>query len=134
MAKPRPLPSAGTPASSQRKIFVNWIIPFLVLLPYPAKRNETVLLNVCLVLIVGRWLDLYLMVLPPLVGNEPKFGVLEVMPFVGAMALFLLVTFRSLGKFSIVPWTDPFLAESLPSFHISKLRFTHRNERPQQSD
>ncbi len=94
-------------------IFVNWIIPFLVLLPRTSKRNETVLLNVCLLLIAGRWLDLYLMVLPPLVGDEPKFGFYEALPFAGAVALFLLVAFRSLGKFNIIPVRDPLLEESL---------------------
>ena len=94
-------------------LFVNWIIPFLVLLPRPAKRSEKVLVNVCLLLVVGRWLDLYLMVLPPLVGDEPTFGLYEVLPFAGAVALFVLVAFRSLGRANIIPVGDPMLEESL---------------------
>ena len=64
-------------------------------------------------LVVGRWLDLYLMVLPPLVGDEPTFGLYEVRPFAGAVAFFVLVVFRSLGRSNIIPLGDPMLEESL---------------------
>ena len=51
-------------------LIVNWLIPFLVLLPRATKRSENVLLTVSILLIVGRWLDLYLMIGPPLPGEE----------------------------------------------------------------
>src|SRR5262249_39747770 len=46
-------------------VVLNWAVPFLVLLPRSAKRSPTVLARVCVVLLVGRWLDLYLMIGPP---------------------------------------------------------------------
>ncbi|MBI2839180.1 MAG: hypothetical protein HYX75_12760, partial [Acidobacteria bacterium] len=43
---------------------LNWVIPFLTLMPRAAKRSEGVMLKVCTVLMIGHWLDLYLMVIP----------------------------------------------------------------------
>ncbi len=58
-------------------IGLNWAIPFFVLLPRPAKRNWRVMVRISLVILAGRWLDLYLMVLPPLSGHDPACGFAE---------------------------------------------------------
>jgi hypothetical protein len=43
---------------------VNFGVPLFVLLPARAKRHPTVLLQVALIVILGRWLDVYLLVAP----------------------------------------------------------------------
>lgn len=44
-----------------------------------AKTNERVLMVTCFIVLAGHWLDLYLMVLPPVLkGASPSFGVSEV--------------------------------------------------------
>jgi len=58
-------------------IGLNWAIPFFVLLPRPAKRNWRVMVRISLVILAGRWLDLYLMILPPLSGPYPACGLAE---------------------------------------------------------
>jgi hypothetical protein len=96
-------------------VLLNWVVPFLVLLPRATKRSPRVLLAVALVILVGRWLDLYLMIVPPLGGGPMQtFGVVEVGLAAGALGLFLLTVFRALGKAPLVPVNDPFLVESLP--------------------
>jgi hypothetical protein len=55
-------------------LVLNWGVPFLVLLFRPAKENSWVLLAVAIVVLLGRWVDLYLMVLPPVVGSTPSVG------------------------------------------------------------
>ncbi len=50
-------------------LVLNWAVPFLVLLFRPAKETSSVLLSVAAIVLVGHWLDLYLMVVPPVVGN-----------------------------------------------------------------
>ena len=94
-------------------LVVNWIIPFLVLLPRRAKRTETVLLPVAVLLIVGRWLDLYLLIGPHLQGDEPHFGIWEILPVLGVLSAFLLIFFRSLKAIGVLPRNDPRLSESL---------------------
>jgi len=43
---------------------LNWVVPFVVLMNRPAKRSRSVLAKVALVVLLGRWLDLYLMIMP----------------------------------------------------------------------
>jgi hypothetical protein len=53
---------------------LNWAIPFFVLLPRPAKRSWQIMARISVVILVGRWVDLYVMVLPALDGAQPPFG------------------------------------------------------------
>ncbi len=92
---------------------LNWAIPFLVLLPAKAKKNLGVLLKVAVTVLLGRWLDLYLMVLPPLGGTRPEISAWEIGPAMGMVGLFGLVFFNGMRKASVVPVNDPYLAESL---------------------
>jgi hypothetical protein len=55
-------------------LVLNWGVPFVVLLFRPAKENRWTLLFVAVTVLVGRWVDLYLMVLPAVAGDEPVFG------------------------------------------------------------
>ncbi len=56
---------------------VNWGVPFAVLATRKAKRNPAVLIQVCVVVLLGRWLDLYLSLVPPLSEGPPPFGFAE---------------------------------------------------------
>jgi len=98
---------------SRTSLVLNWLLPFLVLLPRAACRSETVLLRVAVVLLVGHALDLFLQVAPPLMGDTPAFGLWELGPLVAAVAVFFLVTLKALGTASLVPERDPRLEQSL---------------------
>jgi hypothetical protein len=91
---------------------VNWVVPFLVLLPRAAKRSPRVLAGVCLVLLAGHWLDLYLLIMPE-VFDAPAFGPLEVLIPLSYSALFVYLTWRALAEAPVVPLHDPYLDESL---------------------
>ncbi|WP_426754040.1 hypothetical protein [Myxococcus sp. Y35] len=94
-------------------VVLNWALPFVLLLPRPAKRNPLHLLRVAAILLVGRWLDLYLMVVP---GHQPDgvaLGVFELAGFVGLGALFTLAVTRTVRETPMVPVGDPYLVESL---------------------
>jgi hypothetical protein len=94
-------------------LMLNWAIPFVVLLPRDAKRSPGVLAKVCVLVVLGRWLDLYLMITPAVVGPVPAFGLLEVGLTIGAAGLFGLAFIRSLSRAALVPLGDPSLGESL---------------------
>lgn len=98
---------------SAANLLANWAIPFLVLLPRPAKHDESRLLRVCALLLVGRWLDLYLMVQPVFEPGAPVLGLWEIAPIAGATALFIMFLRRGLAAASLVPYGDPYLEESL---------------------
>jgi len=93
-------------------ILLNWLIPFSILLFRKTKRNEKSLLIAASIVLVGRWVDLYLMIFPPHL-ESPVFGIIEVSMFVGTLALFFWIFFKAFSKESPVPMKDPFLDESL---------------------
>jgi hypothetical protein len=73
-------------------VVLNWAIPFGALLPRPAKRSWTTMARVSTMILVGRWLDLYLMILPASGGASAGYGVPELGGLLlgaGAMLLFL---------------------------------------------
>lgn len=95
-------------------VLVNWVLPFAVLLPRRAKRNGKVLARISLLLLAGHWLDLYLMVRPPLAaGATPPFGLAEAGSLLLMAGIALLVFFHLLGRASLVPLSDPGLEASL---------------------
>jgi hypothetical protein len=59
-------------------LLLNFGLPFVMLLQRKAKTNEAVLLSACAILLAGRWLDLYLQIMPPVLrGGAPAFGLPE---------------------------------------------------------
>jgi hypothetical protein len=96
-------------------LVLNWGVPFVVLLPRATKQRAGVLAAVALVVLAGRWLDLYLEIRPRS-GEAPLTGAAwEVGLAAGAAGLFGLVFLASLRRAPLVPVGDPFLAESLPA-------------------
>ena len=98
-------------------LFLNWVVPFVVLMNRPAKRSRSVLAKVALVVLLGRWLDLYLMIMPPVDGLWPRIGVWEIGTIVGGAALFLTAFARAFRRESAVPIRDPGLMESMHYHH-----------------
>lgn len=98
---------------SVANLVVNWVIPFFVLLPRGSKRSDRTLFRVCVLLLVGHWLDLYVMIQPVFEPKAPRFGIWEIAPMVVAGALFVIVLRRNLGAADLVPRGDPYLEESL---------------------
>ena len=70
-------------------VAVNWAVPFLVLLPRASKRNPAVLKWVAIVMLAGRWLDLYLTVMPQVMA-APRVGTADVLIAAGYAGVFFL--------------------------------------------
>lgn len=67
----------------------NFVVPFVVLMPASAKRRPRLLQQVALVVLIGRWLDIYLVVAPPLApdGGFPVGALAATGMMIGALAL-----------------------------------------------
>lgn len=94
-------------------VALNWLIPFVALIRRDAKRNRRVLAAVAAVVLLGRWLDLYMMILPPILGERPQLGLWDVGVLAGGVGVFGLVLARVMRSAPIVPVGDPDLAASL---------------------
>ncbi len=94
-------------------VLLNWIVPFFALLRRPPKRNPEALARIVAVVLLGRWLDLYLAVVPPFAPAGPPFGLWEIASMVVLVGATVAVVNRALGRARLVPEHDPSLAASL---------------------
>lgn len=94
-------------------VLINFLFPFLALMMRGSKRQPYYLGIIAIVLIIGHWVDLYLAIMPGVVGHEvAKIGVLEIgLPFL-YFAIFLYIFFISFGKAKAVPENHPYFKES----------------------
>jgi hypothetical protein len=97
------------PAFLIAALVLNWAIPFVVLLFRETKRRPGILAAVALLILVGRWLDLFVMIGPTQGTALTTPGVLEAGAMVGAVGIVGLVVFRALSKAALVPVNDPWL-------------------------
>jgi hypothetical protein len=94
-------------------MILNWAVPFAALLPRGTKRNPRALSRVAAVVLVGRVLDIYLMMAPPLQGARPVAGVWEIGILAGAGGALVLAFYSGIRAAAPVPLNDPYLEESL---------------------
>jgi len=92
---------------------LNWVIPFHVLMARKPKRSFTLASRVAVIILVGRVLDLYLMIYPPLLETGPRVGLAEIGALLATVGLIGVVVLRVLGGAPLVPVGDPYLEESL---------------------
>lgn len=93
-------------------LVVNWVIPFFVLLPRAAKRKPAILKWIAILILAGRWLDLYLAVMPEM-RPAPGVGALDLLIAAGYAGVFFLLATRALAGAPLVPVNNPSFAESL---------------------
>jgi hypothetical protein len=91
---------------------LNWLVPFTVLLSARSKTKPRVLKTISIVLLVGHWLDLYMMIMPA-VRKEPHIGLVEITTAIGWAALIYWFFLRALLKAPLVPQNDPVLRGEL---------------------
>ena len=93
-------------------IVINWLVPFLMLMPRMTSRSRVFLLPVIIVLMIGQYTELYYYIWPAVV-HEARFGLLEIGSFLGFLGLFALVVTNTLTKANLVPKNHPYLEESV---------------------
>lgn len=91
---------------------VNFIVPFALLLSARRKKKERTLLWGASIVLIGRALDLYLLIMPPSIGARPGLGLAEPAAFVGLAAVFVLLFDRAFASAPSEPVKDPYLDES----------------------
>ena len=104
-------------------IFLNWLLPFFALLPRPSKRSGKIAARIAGAVLVGRWLDLYWIIIPSLnhghaaTGGTSVVGIAEAGSMLLVLGIFTLLVARMFSKADAVPSADPLLQESL-HYHL----------------
>jgi Ni/Fe-hydrogenase subunit HybB-like protein len=98
-------------------IIINFATPLLVLMSRDSKRYVNTLQIMCIILIVGHWLDYFQMIMPGTLPEQDSpmvFTWVEPGVFIGFAGLFVFIVMTALSKFeSLIPKKHPFLQESL---------------------
>lgn len=94
-------------------LFLCFFIPFLGLMTRNAKRNPAWLYIIGSIILIGHWNDLYLLIMPGIMGEHASIGLLELgMPIMFG-ALFVFVVLKAFEKAPTFPLQHPYLEESV---------------------
>ncbi len=91
---------------------INWFIPFVLLLSQAINKNIKALKAICILLLVGQYLDLYEQIFPG-VMHYAVFGIVEIGFFLGFAGLFTFITTKALASSPLIPMNHPYLEESI---------------------
>jgi hypothetical protein len=94
-------------------LFGHFVVPFLVLISRFVKRRPVLLAVTGAYMVVMCWVDMYWLVVPEFSPGVARFGVLDVLCWLGLVGVYSLVLGVNLSRASLVPDRDPRLAESL---------------------
>jgi len=96
----------------------HFVIPFLVLISRAVKRRPRLLAATGIYMVVMTWLDLYWLVVPEFSPGVARFGLIDVLCFLGVAGLYTLALALRLKRHSLIAEGDPRLQESL-AFHTA---------------
>lgn len=94
-------------------LLLNFCLPFLVLMTRDAKRHSRFIKVIAPIIILGHWLDFYLMVTPGTLRENGGFGFLELGIMFIYAGSFAFVILRQLSKMPLFGKNHPMLQESL---------------------
>jgi hypothetical protein len=91
---------------------INFVIPTLFLMSRGAKRNKKRLIFVCTVILIGHWINSYLLFAPGTLFEHGHLGLLEIGMGIGFLGLFMKFVLTNLSKRNLEIVNHPFLDES----------------------
>ena len=97
-------------------LVLNFVFPILVLMNSDYKRVPWFVMIAGLGILVGHYIDIFLLVMPSTVGLNWSFGVTEIASILFFLGLFILVVGTGLSKVNLQPEGNPFIKES-EGFH-----------------
>jgi len=93
--------------------FINFAFPMLLLMSREAKRHSGILTFVGVIILVGHWLDTYIMISAGSMGAQAQIGFLEIGMAIAFAGFFMRVILINLTKAPLSPVNHPFLDESI---------------------
>ena len=94
-------------------LILHFIAPFVILLPRATKRAIPILGVMTVWFLIMQWFDLYWLAMPVHLEDHAAFHWLDFTCWLGLFGLFISLFMYRLGRHSLVPERDPYLAQSL---------------------
>ena len=95
---------------------LNFIFPFFILMNSDYKRIPIFIIMAGLVILIGHYMDVYMMIMPATVIDRYGFGIAEFSSILIFLGLFLLIVFYSISKEDLLAEGNPMIKES-ENFH-----------------
>ncbi len=92
---------------------INFVVPFFGLIRVSSKQQLNWVALIAVIVLVGHWIDYWLMIMPSAMGKEARIGLIEVFMTIVYAGLFLIIVLRSLSRYPLLVKNDPFLEESM---------------------
>ena len=93
-------------------VALNFVFPVLLLMNSDFKRVNWFVVMTGIVILIGHYLDIYVMVMPATVGGSWFIGVPEISAMLFFSGLFIFVVFGALTKAPLLAKRNPFIKES----------------------
>jgi len=91
---------------------LNFVLPTVILMDTAWKRVYPIVILVGLIILVGHYIDMFVMIMPSSVGAQWSFGIPEIGALLFFIGLFIFCGFRSLAKQPLLAKGNPYLEES----------------------
>ena len=96
---------------------INFIMPLLILMARPSKRNYFTITFVAMLIIFGHWLDFFQMIMPGPLHEHWNINWFEIGIFMGFAGILIFCVSKTLTKSSLVPNNNLLLKET--AIHIA---------------
>jgi len=93
-------------------LVLNFILPILILMSSDFKRLNWFIVIAGLSIIVGHYIDIFILISPATVGDHYSFGIPELASVLFFLGLFIFIVFRALAKNPLEATGNPYLKES----------------------
>ena len=93
-------------------IVLNLVFPFLMLMNSDYKRIPWFVVMAGIVILIGHYIDVYVMIMPATVGDRWAFGIPEISSIMLFAGLFLFIVFTALSKAPLLVKRNPYIKES----------------------
>ncbi|WP_031427239.1 hypothetical protein [Flavimarina sp. Hel_I_48] len=93
-------------------LVLNFVFPILMLMNSDYKRVPWFVVMAGVIILVGHYIDIFLLVMPSTVGPYWSFGITEIAAVLFFLGLFIFIVGTGLGKVSLRPRRNPYIVES----------------------
>ena len=93
-------------------MIINFVLPLILLMSRDAKRHNSRLIFVSIIILIGHWLNSYLLVAPGTLNAHGHIGFTEIGIGLGFAGLLIHLTFKALAKEPMEAKNHPMLDES----------------------
>ena len=93
-------------------MIINFVVPVVLLMSRDAKRHNGTLIIVSIIILIGHWINSYLLVAPGTLNTHGHIGFTEIGMGLGYFGLFMYVVLNALTKAPLEVKNHPMLEES----------------------